>query len=102
MGAHRGHTGGGAGRRYSQGGAKRRKNFINIDFSAFERYAEKLASAAPAESDEDEAYITEMIAKRAAAKKAKNFAEADAIRDELKAKGILLVDSSQGTTWKRA
>lgn len=42
MGAHRGHTGGGAGRRYSQGGAKRRKNFINIDFSAFERYAEKL------------------------------------------------------------
>jgi hypothetical protein len=42
MGAHRGHTGGGAGRRYSQGGAKRRKNYINIDFSAFERYAEKL------------------------------------------------------------
>ena len=64
--------------------------------------AEKLAAEIPAESDEDEAYITEMIAKRAAAKKAKNFAEADAIRDELKAKGILLVDSSQGTTWKRA
>ena len=64
--------------------------------------AERLAAVIPAESDEDEAYITEMIAKRAAAKKAKNFAEADAIRDELKAKGILLVDSSQGTTWKRA
>ena len=41
--AKRGHTGGATGkRRYSQGGAKRRKNFINIDFSAFERYAEKL------------------------------------------------------------
>lgn len=41
--AMRGHTGGATGkRRYSQGGAKRRKNFINIDFSAFERYAEKL------------------------------------------------------------
>ncbi len=64
--------------------------------------AEKMASAVPAASDEDEAYINEMIAKRAAAKKAKNFAEADAIRDELKAKGILLADSSQGTTWKRA
>ena len=64
--------------------------------------AEKLTADTPAESNEDEAYITEMIAKRAAAKKAKNFAEADAIRDELKAKGILLVDSSQGTTWKRA
>lgn len=39
----RGHTSGGAGRkRYSQGGAKRRRNYINIDFSAFERYAEKL------------------------------------------------------------
>ena len=64
--------------------------------------AEKLTADTPAESNEDETYITEMIAKRAAAKKAKNFAEADAIRDELKAKGILLVDSSQGTTWKRA
>ena len=64
--------------------------------------AEKLTADTPAESNEDEAYITEMIAKRAAAKKVKNFAEADAIRDELKAKGILLVDSSQGTTWKRA
>ena len=64
--------------------------------------AERLAAETPVESNEDEAYITEMIAKRAAAKKAKNFAEADAIRDELKAKGILLVDSSQGTTWKRA
>jgi hypothetical protein len=31
-----------AGKRYSQGGTKRRKNSINIDFSAFERYAEKL------------------------------------------------------------
>ena len=41
--AKRGHTGGATGkRRYSQGGAKRRKNYINIDFSAFERYAEKL------------------------------------------------------------
>ena len=41
--AVRGHTGGAAGkRRYSKGGTKRRKNYINIDFSAFERYAEQL------------------------------------------------------------
>jgi hypothetical protein len=41
--AVRGHTGGGAGkRRYSQGGRKKRKNYIDIDFSAFERYAEQL------------------------------------------------------------
>jgi len=57
---------------------------------------------APTVSNEDEAYIMDMIAKRAAAKKSKNFAEADAIRDELKAKGILIVDTPQGAVWKRA
>ncbi len=49
---------------------------------------------------EDTAWIEEAIAARAAAKKAKNWAEADRIRDELKAKGIVLKDSKQGTTWE--
>ena len=35
------------------------------------------------------------------AKKAKNFAEADRIRDELKAAGIELTDIPHGVTWKR-
>ena len=35
------------------------------------------------------------------AKKAKNFAEADRIRDELKAAGIEIVDTKGGATWKR-
>ena len=50
----------------------------------------------------DVAYIEEMISKRAEAKKAKNYAEADAIREELKQQGIILEDTPQGVKWKRA
>lgn len=49
----------------------------------------------------DEEYIEEMIAKRAEAKKNKDFALADQIRDELDAKGIELEDTREGTKWNR-
>jgi cysteinyl-tRNA synthetase len=50
----------------------------------------------------DEAAIQALIDERAAAKKARDFARADAIRDELLAAGVALKDSPAGTTWSRA
>jgi len=46
--------------------------------------------------------IEAMIQARADARKAKNFGEADRIRDELLDKGIILDDSREGTTWRKA
>ncbi|WP_353930623.1 cysteine--tRNA ligase [Okeanomitos corallinicola TIOX110] len=46
-----------------------------------------------------DAEIEELIQQRQEARKAKNFAESDRIRDELLAKGITLIDSKEGTRW---
>ena len=50
----------------------------------------------------DEATIAGLIAQRAAAKGAKDFAKADQIRKDLLAQGIVLKDSPTGTTWEAA
>jgi cysteinyl-tRNA synthetase len=50
----------------------------------------------------DRPKIEALIAARAAARKAKNFAESDRIRDELAAMGVVLKDSKDGTTWEIA
>ncbi len=51
---------------------------------------------------EMESYILAKIEERKAAKKAKDFALADAIRNELLEKGIVLEDTREGVKWKRA
>lgn len=45
--------------------------------------------------------IEKLISERQAARKARDFARADAIRNELHAKGIILEDTREGVKWKR-
>lgn len=52
-------------------------------------------------SDVDAAWIETLIAERSEAKKSRDFARADAIRDELANKGIILEDGAHGTSWKQ-
>ncbi len=67
--------------------------------SASDYFAAK-KDRAMSDQDVDPAMIEGLIAERAAARKSKNFARADEIRDELLAMKIVLEDGPQGTTWR--
>jgi len=53
-------------------------------------------------SGDDDVRIQALVDERTAAKKARDFARADALRDQLAAEGILLEDTPQGVRWRRA
>mgnify|MGYP003300629916 CR=1 FL=1 len=72
--------------------------------NAVEKYRENLKKQAEAEAasvSEEDKPIVELVNKRTEAKKAKNFALADSIRDQLKDMGIVVEDTPQGPKWKR-
>lgn len=60
------------------------------------------SSIGQAQLNISDAEIEQLIADRVAAKKAKDFAKSDQIRDALLAQGIVLEDTRQGTVWRRA
>ena len=83
-----------------------------LSLSLLEKAAAKRAEDAKAKTTQTEGGYTvtgegdpaidALVMQRYEAKKAKNFAEADRIRDELKAQGIEITDTKTGASWKRA
>ena len=70
-----------------------------------ERKAKELAELQKKQAEDEAANadpeIDALVAARTEAKKAKNWAEADRIRDELKARGIEIIDTPQGAKWRK-
>ena len=62
---------------------------------------EKLQKKQAEEAAAADPEIDALVSARTEAKKAKNFAEADRIRDELKARGIEIIDTPQGAKWRK-
>ena len=62
---------------------------------------QRQADRETAAQEERDPEIDGLVRQRTEAKKAKNWAEADRIRDELKARGITITDTPQGTKWSR-
>ena len=77
------------------------KALAQAAFDELELLCGILGLTAYIEEEEVDEEIDALIAERQAARKAKNFARADEIRDELKARGIELMDTKEGVKWKR-
>lgn len=78
------------------------KRAIIADYDTVLSLSLLVADEASEVDDELAAYVESKIEERKEAKKAKDFAKADAIRAELLEKGIILEDTREGVKWKRA
>ena len=74
---------------------------LSLDLLANAKAYRENEQSTPAADDEFTAKVNEAVARSTEAKKAKNFAEADKIRDELKAMGVIIEDTAEGPKWKR-
>ena len=79
------------------------KEFVQLNLDIFNELTGVLniANKSVEEDDSLSQKVEDLIVKRAQAKKEKNFALADQIRDELTAMGIAIEDTRQGVKWKR-
>lgn len=78
------------------------KKILKQGMELFDRLTQVLGLVYNRKNDDMDAQVEELIQARQEARKAKDFAKADAIRDQLKEMGIILEDTKQGIKWKRA
>ncbi len=76
-------------------------NVLKLFLSTFEELLDVLGLKLDEEADLLDEDVEALIEERLEARRNRDFARADEIRDELKAEGIILEDTAQGTRWKR-
>jgi len=81
--------------------AKRRSHATGFGMGRADRPAERCCAELLTRQGLTDAAIDALVAERTQAKKQRNFARADQIRNELAGKGIVLEDSKDGVRWKR-
>jgi cysteinyl-tRNA synthetase len=82
--------------------ALHRTQFVSVGIAEERGEALPLVALKSSQPGIDQNEIRRLVDERTAARKAKNFAESDRIRDELAAMGVVLKDSKEGTTWEIA